>query len=228
MKIITSILEAFAYFFKSLAIYALLNLSIIIAIISWAIGYGLEKLELSIEQKRETQPAKHIDYIVLKTIGWLYLIVTGFCGINWMLAPNLPWQWGMFAAPMAVGIGCFIFAQKRKRMYNETLLGDKYKTLVEIILNMHPDCRIFKNSSKIVSVGASNPAGTNKQIYHIREKGDFVVIRMEAYNLFLGSSELTWNFPQDMDQIEMDNIIKEDNRKMMEKKHIEMAKEFGL
>ena len=54
--------------------------------------------------------------------------------------------------------------------------------------------------------------------YIIKEYGNYVKIEMKANHPMWGASELSWKFPKEMDQLEMDRIIKKDIQAMMERK----------
>ena len=54
--------------------------------------------------------------------------------------------------------------------------------------------------------------------YIIKEYGNYVKIEMKANHPTWGAPELSWKFPKEMDQLEMDRIIKKDIQAMMERK----------
>ena len=238
-KIATSILETIGYILKTGGICCLIFSfsdkeflpSLFAGGIMLAIGHALIKWELHIESKRDKQ-VKHYDYVILIAFGALAILsslTTGFGSASGYGHSSM--HTAELLNQLAFSICLIAFGFNRKSMYSEEntiLMADKYRILVDIILHAHRDCRLFENTTKVVAVGASSYGGANMQIYYIREEGDYVKIVMKANHPMWGASELSWKFPKEMDQLEMDRIIKKDNQTMMERKMQSMCDNYNF
>ena len=94
----------------------------------------------------------------------------------------------------------------------------KYATLLNNILSGHKDSKIFVETRTYIKAGVSNYGGTT--LFHIQQSTDNkVIIQYEVKNNpVVPSFQLTWTFPDDMDQDEMRNVIVLDiQRKMMQR-----------
>lgn len=93
----------------------------------------------------------------------------------------------------------------------------KYAKLLNNILSGHKDSKIFVETRTYIKAGVSNYGGTT--FFHIQQStGNKVIIQYEVKNNpVVPSFQLTWTFPDDMDQDEMRNVIVLDiQRKMMQ------------
>ena len=94
----------------------------------------------------------------------------------------------------------------------------KYAKLLNNILSGHKDSKIFAETRTYIKAGVSNYGGTT--LFHIQQStGNKVIIQYEVKNNpVVPSFQLTWTFPDDMDQDEMRNVIVLDiQRKMMQR-----------
>ena len=94
----------------------------------------------------------------------------------------------------------------------------KYAKLLNNILSGHKDSKIFAETRTYIKAGVSNYGGTT--FFHIQQStGNKVIIQYEVKNNpVVPSFQLTWTFPDDMDQDEMRNVIVLDiQRKMMQR-----------
>lgn len=93
----------------------------------------------------------------------------------------------------------------------------KYAQLLNNILDGHKDSKIFVETRTYIKAGVSNYGGTT--FFHIQQSTDNkVIIQYEVKNNpIVPSFQLTWTFPDDMNQDEMRNIMVFDiQRKMMQ------------
>jgi hypothetical protein len=86
----------------------------------------------------------------------------------------------------------------------------KYAKLLNNILSGHKDSKIFVETRTYIKAGVSNYGGTT--LFHIQQSTDNkVIIQYEVKNNpVVPSFQLTWTFPDDMDQDEMRNVIAAD------------------
>lgn len=94
----------------------------------------------------------------------------------------------------------------------------KYAKLLNNILSGHKDSKIFAETRTYIKAGVSSYGGTT--LFHIQQStGNKVIIQYEVKNNpVVPSFQLTWTFPDDMDQDEMRNVIAMDiQRKMMQR-----------
>lgn len=94
----------------------------------------------------------------------------------------------------------------------------KYAKLLNNILSGHKDSKIFAETRTYIKAGVSNYGGTT--LFHIQQStGNKVIIQYEVKNNpVVPSFQLTWTFPDDMDQDEMRNVIVLDiQRKIMQR-----------
>ena len=86
----------------------------------------------------------------------------------------------------------------------------KYAKLLNNILSGHKDSKIFAETRTYIKAGVSNYGGTT--LFHIQQStGNKVIIQYEVKNNpVVPSFQLTWTFPDDMDQDEMRNVIAAD------------------
>jgi len=94
----------------------------------------------------------------------------------------------------------------------------KYAKLLNNILSGRKDSKIFVETRTYIKAGASNYGGTT--FFHIQQStGNKVIIQYEIKdNPAAPSFQMTWTFPDDMDQDEMRNVIAMDiQRKMMQR-----------
>ena len=94
----------------------------------------------------------------------------------------------------------------------------KYAKLLNNILSGHKDSKIFVETRTYIKAGVSNYGGTT--FFHIQQStGNKVIIQYEIKdNPAVPSFQMTWTFPDDMDQDEMRNVIAMDiQRKMMQR-----------
>ena len=86
----------------------------------------------------------------------------------------------------------------------------KYAKLLNNILSGHKDSKIFVETRTYIKAGVSNYGGTT--LFHIQQStGNKVIIQYEVKNNpVVPSFQLTWTFPDDMDQDEMRNVIAAD------------------
>ena len=86
----------------------------------------------------------------------------------------------------------------------------KYTKLLNNILSGHKDSKIFVETRTYIKAGVSNYGGTT--LFHIQQSiGNKVIIQYEVKNNpVVPSFQLTWTFPDDMDQDEMRNVIAAD------------------
>lgn len=86
----------------------------------------------------------------------------------------------------------------------------KYAKLLNNILSGHKDSKIFAETRTYIKAGVSNYGGTT--FFHIQQStGNKVIIQYEVKNNpVVPSFQLTWTFPDDMDQDEMRNVIAAD------------------
>ena len=91
----------------------------------------------------------------------------------------------------------------------------KYAKLLNNILSGHKDSKIFVETRTYIKAGVSNYGGTT--LFHIQQStGNKVIIQYEVKNNpVVPSFQLTWTFPDDMDQDEMRNVIALDILKKM-------------
>lgn len=82
-------------------------------------------------------------------------------------------------------------------------MSQKYNVFTQLILNSHPDCRIFKDTSNNLEVGAVSYGGANAQVYSLKEKGNQVLITMKCNHPMFGNYERTWQFAQTKSQEQM-------------------------
>ena len=93
----------------------------------------------------------------------------------------------------------------------------KYARLLSNILAGHKDSKVLVETRTYIKVGVSNYGGTT--LFHIQQStGNKVIIQYEVKNNpIVPPFQLTWTFPDDMDQDEMRNVIAIDiQRKMMQ------------
>ena len=94
----------------------------------------------------------------------------------------------------------------------------KYAKLLNNILSGHKDSKILVETRTYIKAGVSNYGGTT--LFHIQQStGNKVIIQYEVKdNPVVPSFQLSWTFPDDMDQDEMRNVIVLDiQRKMMQR-----------
>ena len=86
----------------------------------------------------------------------------------------------------------------------------KYAKLLNNILSGHKDSKIFVETRTYIKAGVSNYGGTT--LFHIQQSTDNkVIIQYEVKNNpVVPSFQLTWTFPDNMDQDEMRNVIAAD------------------
>ena len=197
-----------------------------------AIGHALIKWELHIESKRDIQ-VKHYDYVILIAFGALAILstlTTGFGSASGY--GNSSMHTAELLNQLAFSICLIAFGFNRKSMYSEEntiLMADKYRILVDIILHAHPDSRVYEDTKKVITIGESSCGETYLYNYYIiKEHGNYVKIEMKANHPMWGASELSWKFPKEMDQLEMDSIIKKDNQTMMERKMQSMCDNYNF
>lgn len=91
----------------------------------------------------------------------------------------------------------------------------KYARLLNNILAGHKDSKIFEETRTYIKAGVSNYGGTT--YFHIQQStNNKVIIQYEVKdNPAVPSFQLSWTFPDDMDQDEMRNVIAMDIFKKM-------------
>lgn len=91
----------------------------------------------------------------------------------------------------------------------------KYARLLNNILAGHKDSKIFEEKRTYIKAGVSNYGGTT--YFHIQQStNNKVIIQYEVKdNPAVPSFQLSWTFPDDMDQDEMRNVIAMDIFKKM-------------
>ena len=94
----------------------------------------------------------------------------------------------------------------------------KYAKLLNNILSEHKDSKIFVETRTYIKAGVSNYGGTT--LFHIQQSTDNkVIIQYEVKNNpVVPSFQLTWTFPDDMDQDEMRNVIAADILRKMKQR----------
>ena len=228
-KIATTILETLGYSLEAFAFCEIFGshitgdilTSFVTGVIMFVVGFALIEWEFRIESRR-TEQVKHYDYVVLIVFGILtflsyFLLIAIGSRENYVnnsahAAENL----------LIFGPCLIVFGACRRSIYREEKakpMADKYKTLVDIILHAHPDSRVYEDTKKVITIGESSCGETYLYNYYIiKEHGNYVKIEMKANHPMWGASELSWKFPKEMDQLEMDRIIKKDIQAMMERK----------
>ena len=93
----------------------------------------------------------------------------------------------------------------------------KYAKLLNNILSGHKDSKILVETRTYIKAGVSNYGGTT--LFHIQQStGNKVIIQYEVKdNPVVPSFQLSWTFPDDMDQDEMRNVIALDILKKMKR-----------
>ena len=101
------------------------------------------------------------------------------------------------------------------RVENSGGMRVKYARLLNNILGGHKDSKIFEETRTYIKAGVSNYGGTT--YFHIQQStGNKVIIQYEVKNNpVVPSFQLTWTFPDNMDQDEMRNVIAMDILKKM-------------
>ena len=91
----------------------------------------------------------------------------------------------------------------------------KYAKLLNNILSGHKDSKIFEETRTYIKAGVSNYGGTT--FFHIQQStGNKVIIQYEVKdNPIVPSFNLTWTFPDDMNQDDMRNVMVIDIQKKM-------------
>ena len=91
----------------------------------------------------------------------------------------------------------------------------KYAKLLNNILAGHKDSKIYVETRTYIKAGVSNYGGTT--LFHIQQSTDNKVIILYEVknNPAVPSFQLTWTFPDDMNQDEMRNVMALDILKKM-------------
>lgn len=122
--------------------------------------------------------------------------------------------WGIIIVIAVVVVIAFKFGSTSGQVIgsvnNSGGMRVKYAKLLNNILSGHKDSKIFVETRTYIKAGVSNYGGTT--LFHIQQSTDNkVIIQYEVKNSpVVPSFQLTWTFPDDMDQDEMRNIIAAD------------------
>ncbi|MCI7668675.1 MAG: hypothetical protein MSS42_00410 [Bacteroidales bacterium] len=232
-KIATTILETLGYSLEAFAFCEIFGshitgdilTSFVTGVIMFVVGFALIEWEFRIESRR-TEQVKHYDYIVLIVFGILSILTPLLIAIE----SGKPAHNAVIL--FIFGPCLIVFGACRRSIYREEKakpMADKYKTLVDIILHAHPDSRVYEDTKKVITIGESSCGETYLYNYYIiKEHGNYVKIEMKANHPMWGASELSWKFPKEMDQLEMDRIIKKDIQAMMERKMQSMCDNYNF
>lgn len=93
-------------------------------------------------------------------------------------------------------------------------MREKYATIVNWMLNSHPDAKVSNETSTAIMVGVKGVSGTT--IFDIVQTFGTVTIQYKVNNVVMGNHKLEWSFPEYDNQKEMIRKMENDISKYYE------------
>ena len=98
--------------------------------------------------------------------------------------------------------------EQKTKVTKEGGMRNKYSTLVDYLLSIHPDAKVMNESGTAIMVGVRGASGSTT--FDIVQTFGTVTIQYKVNNIVMGNHKLEWSFPEYDDQEKMIETMEHD------------------